>query len=50
MQLGEDNRERPGPEGRASDLSGLVARTANPSGNARLTAITGAALLILFSA
>ena len=50
MQLGEHGRERPGAEGPASDLSGYVARTANPSGNARLTAIAGAVLLILFTA
>lgn len=50
MQLGEDSRDLPGPESPASDLSDHVARTANPSGNARLTAITGAVLLILFSA
>ena len=50
MQLGEDGRERPDPDRPVSDLSGHVARTASPSGNARLTAITGAALLILFSA
>jgi hypothetical protein len=49
MQVGEDNLESPGPKRPASGLSGLVARTANPSGNARLTAITGAVLLILFS-
>jgi hypothetical protein len=35
---------------RASDFGGQVARTADPSGNARLTAIAGAVLLILFSA
>jgi hypothetical protein len=50
MQLGEDNRERPGPERPASDLRSHVGSTANPSGNARLTALTGAVLLILFSA
>jgi hypothetical protein len=50
MQLGEDSRDLLGPESPASDLSDHVARTANPSGNARLTAITGAVLLILFSA
>ncbi len=50
MQLGEDNVECPNPTTRAADLSGQVARTANPSGNARLTAIAGAVLLILFSA
>jgi hypothetical protein len=50
MRLGEDGREHPGAERPASDLSGHVARTANPSGNAKLTAITGSVLLILFSA
>jgi hypothetical protein len=50
MQLGEGSRERPGPGGPAGDLSGQVARTASPAGNAKLTAITGAVLLILFSA
>jgi hypothetical protein len=50
MQVGDDNLECPGPKRAASDLSGQVARTANPAGNARLTAITGAVLLILFSA
>ncbi len=50
MQLGEDNRERPGPERPVSELSSDAALTANPSGNARLTALTGAVLLILFSA
>ena len=50
MQLGEDNRERPGPERPASELSSDAGLTANPSGNARLTALTGTVLLILFSA
>jgi hypothetical protein len=49
MQLGEDNLECPDPKG-ASDFGGRVARTANPTGNARLTAFAGAVLLILFSA
>lgn len=50
MQPYENSHERPGPDSPASDLSGHVARTANPSGNAKLTAITSAVLLILFSA
>ena len=40
----------PVPDRPAADLSGHMARKASPSGNARLTAITGAVLLILFSA
>jgi hypothetical protein len=50
MQLDEDNLECPDPKRLASNLSGHVARTADPSGNARLTAITGVVLLILFGA
>lgn len=50
MRLGEDSRERPGPDRSASDLSGEAVRTANPSGNAKLTAITGSVLLILLIA
>ena len=50
MQLGEDSRERPGPERPVADHRGHAARTASSSGNARLTAITGTALLILLSA
>ncbi len=50
MQLGERNGECPGPERTAPDLSGQAARAADPSGNARLTAITGAVLLVLFGA
>jgi hypothetical protein len=50
MKLGEDSRERPGPDRPVADLSSHGTRTASPSGNARLTAITGAVLLILFSA
>ena len=50
MQLGEDSQEHPVPDRPAADLSGRGTRTATPSGNARLTAMTGAVLLILFSA
>jgi hypothetical protein len=50
MQLGEDSPELSGPGRPAADLSGQMARTASPSGNAKLTAITGAVLLILLSA
>jgi hypothetical protein len=50
MQLGEDSPERRSPDRPAADLSGHVARATSPSGNAKLTAITGAVLLILFSA
>jgi hypothetical protein len=48
--LGEDSHERPGRERPAADPSSHVARTASPSGNAKLTAITGTVLLILLSA
>ena len=50
MRLGEDSQEDPGPDRPAADLSGRGTPTATPSGNARLTAMTGAALLVLFSA
>ena len=49
MQLGEDDLECPDPKS-ASDFGGQVARAADPAGNAGLTAIAGAVLLILFSA
>ena len=45
MQSGEDSRERPGPE-RPAIRPGL----ADPPGNARLTALAGTVLLVLFSA
>jgi len=50
MQQGEDSQERSHLPAAASELSGQVARMASPSANARLTAMTGAVLLALFSA
>lgn len=50
MPLGEDSRERPSSQRPTADHSGQVTRSAGPAGNARLTAITGTVLLILFSA
>src|ERR1700722_6885627 len=50
MQLGEESRDRSGSERPTAEASSHRTRTASPSGNARLTAMTGAVLLILFSA
>jgi hypothetical protein len=50
MQLGESGGELPASERPVPELGGRAARVADPSGNARLTAITGAVLLVLFGA
>jgi hypothetical protein len=50
MQRSEDPASGPAPDRRLPGRSGQMARQASSSGNARLTAITGAVLLILFSA